>query len=281
MVRSENMRFIVLCCRIRGVCCQAKKSGQAPEFAAFGVFGVWQQDVDWMAVGIEAGDNPAQVLLVHSGTSGSRRRSVVTPDVEEDGGAGTDDGLGCVVTDEEFDAVSVVILSHALAQFPLGACRVVEPHMAVVEFGVGGVAYPKVCRAYLDIGNAGVAAHGFFVRNPEPAEGEDACRGAPITFALDGGMPGIAVQSQSPYQSFATELTAVGPQYTNPLAGGIFLNEREGDVGAVPAFGDAENGLRAVARHGGCRGAEHNGHEGEQVQQELHIRCHSTLPGRA
>lgn len=218
-----------------------------------------------MAVRIESRDNPSQVLFVQGGTSGGGRGSVVAPDVEEDGGACADDGGGRVVADEEFDAVSVVILAHALAQFPLGACRVVEAHVAVVELGVGGVAYPKVCRAYLDIGNAGVAAHGFFVRNPEPAEGEDACRGAPIAFALDGGMSGIAVQSQSPYQAFATELTAVGPQYTNPLACGIFLNEREGDVGAVPAFGDAENGLRAVVRHGGCRGAEHKGHEGEQV----------------
>ena len=129
--------------------------------------------------------------------------------------------------------------------------------MAVIIARVRGVRNPKVIRAYIDIGDVAVVFDRSFMRNPQAAEGKYAGGGTSVALALDGGITGVLMQSQAPYEPIFAESALVGPQYTNPLAVTVFFHYREGDVRVVPAIGNADNGLCAICRHGGIYRLNH------------------------
>lgn len=178
-----------------------------------------------MAARVQSGNDGSEVLLIHSGATGGRCGAISAPDMKENGGTGPDFRGFRIVADEQLDAVGIVVLAHLFLLFPSGTGRVVQSDVAIIQVGVGRVAYPQICRAYLNVGNTGVVLHGLFVGDPQATQTEYAGGGAKVALALNCCQPRITVQAQPPHQTVATKSSLPRSQHAHPLTMGIFLNK--------------------------------------------------------
>ncbi len=188
---------------------------------------------------------------MHGGAARRGARAVVAPDVEEYGRARTIDGASVarhirVVMDEQLDAVGVVIETHPLLFLPCCASWVLETYVAVVELGVGSIAYPDVCGTDSYVLHAACAGDGLCMRRVEATEGEDACGRAPVSLDFCTRCAWVDVETMPPDEPRLAESPRVGPEDAYPLTLGIALEKGELDMGGIPPIGDANDGLLVV-----------------------------------
>ena len=171
---------------------------------------------------------------------------VAPPDVEEDGGAGVgSDFRRGVVGDEEFERMDRIGLFHLLLFLPWRGGIVRQDDVAVV-FRRGGVFHPQVAGGDLAVGQGGMFADGGLVA-PGAADGENPGGRAVVALFFGDGSGGDGVDAFSPDESAFPEAALPGLADGFPAAAG-FLIEAEGDLGAVPAIGGADEALGGARR---------------------------------
>ena len=223
-------------------------SGKFPDFSVGLIFGFREEDVDWLFVWINPGDELLECGLGHRGAAGSRLGATAPPDVEEDSRSGSRGGLGWwVVSDEEFKGMCVISLFHLLGPLPLGFGLMLENEMSVVV-GRTGIFDPKIAAGDFSVREPGVLFDRLGV-SPGSTDIEEAGGGFHVSLTFAGGSGRWMIDALSPSRAGAAKAGFKGAGNFDPLRALFFVQEKIG-VGTLPSFGNGNDGLLGAGGNG-------------------------------